>query len=359
MDESFLPLPVRLEDVDAAWLTAALRARTPEAAVQGVEVVDVLHGTCTKARLRLELNAAARDAGVAETVILKGGFEPHSRDMGFMHETEVRGYRDVLPVLGLPSPACWFAAYDADRRQGIVVMEDLVARGAVFCSALRPSTYAEAAERLTALARFHARTWGTPQQVAEAWPGLNPYMAQTRLYGDLFLDAGTWAGFARSPRGAALSVRFHDAGWMRDALDRLAAWEPGQMHAVLHGDTHPGNLYLDRDGTPGFFDPTVHRGPAISEVSYHLACALDQADRAAWERDLVAHYLAELRHHGVDPPDLETAMRGYGATLARALFIFMINDTVFQPEAVNTAYTARIGAAMLAHDTAGLLETLG
>ena len=51
-------------------------------------------------------------------------------------------------------------------------------------------------------------------------------------------------------------------------------------------------------------------------------------------------------------------MRQFGLFLAYAYFVFIINASIFQPEAVNTAYAARISAAMLDHDTAGLLERL-
>ena len=84
-----------------------------------------------------------------------------------MHEREVRGYRDVLPVLKLPSPACYFADYDTDRQQGIIIMDDLVARGVTFCHALKPQTHEQVARRLTALAQFHAKTWAS----AEIAPG--------------------------------------------------------------------------------------------------------------------------------------------------------------------------------------------
>jgi aminoglycoside phosphotransferase (APT) family kinase protein len=183
-------------------------------------------------------------------------------------------------------------------------------------------------------------------------------MAATRDYAELWLAPDTWRRFIDSPRGAAASVRFHDVDWMRDALARLAVWAERRLHAVLHGDTHLGNLYVDPDGTPGFFDPTAHRGPAMAEVSYHLVCALDTGDRPRWEAALVGHYLDELRRCGVEPPLFDEAMADYGATLARAYFIFVINESAFQPEAINTAYVARISAAMLDHDTIGLLKAI-
>jgi hypothetical protein len=123
----------------------------------------------------------------------------------------------------------------------------------------------------------------------------------------------------------------------------------------VHGDTHLGNLYEDPDGTPGFFDSQPHKAPSMVEVTYHLTCALDMADRRIWERELVAHYLAELARCGVDVPRLDDAMRQFGMFLAYGYMIFLVNESQYQPEAVNTAYTARFSTAMLDHGTKDLL----
>lgn len=354
-----LPLPLTLEEIDRDWLTAALRTHAPGVSVEGFEIVDVRRGTCTKVRLRLDMDEAGRRAGVPPTVILKAGFEPHSREMHFMHETEVRGYRDLFPVLKLPSPACYFADYDAERRQGVVIMEDLVARGVAFCHPLRPESFEATAHRLTVLARFHARTWNSPEFAPGGrWDWIAELMAANRAYAASYLEPETWRRFIDSPRGAAASVRFHDPAWMAHALDRLVRLSDRRPSCIQHGDTHLGNLYVDPDGTPGFFDALPHRGPAAGEISYHIACALDPADRRRWEGPLVALYLAELARNGVAAPHFDEMMADYGACLARAYFIFVVNDAAFQGEATNTAYVARISAAMLDHDTLGLLDRI-
>jgi hypothetical protein len=356
----FMPLPVEIGQIDAAWLTAALRTRTPGVTVRAMEVADVRHGTCTKIRLRLDLDDAAERAGIPRSVILKGGFEQHSRDMAYMHETEVRGYQEVLGSLGLPSPACYFAAYDAERGQGVIVMEDLVARGVRFCDPLKPQGFDEVARRLTELARFHAKSWGSPEfRPGGRWEWQQDVMPDVRSYAQPFLKPEVWDRFVGSPRGAAVSVRFHSAEWMADAFDRMVLLSATEPHCVLHGDTHLGNLYVDPDGTPGFFDSLPAHGPAMSEVAYHMACALDTADRRRWEGALVGHYLGQLRANGVAAPDFDDAMHQYAVYLARAYFIFIINDADFQSEAVNTAYTARISAAMIDHDTIGRLAAIG
>ena len=48
-------------------------------------------------------------------------------------------------------------------------------------------------------------------------------------------------------------------------------------------------------------------------------------------------------------------MRQYAAFLTLGYCIFIINEAHFQPEAINTAYTARFSAAMIDN---GTLETL-
>jgi Phosphotransferase enzyme family len=357
--EDHFPLPIAIEEITPQWLTAALRTRAPGATVTGVEVIDTINTTSTKIRLRLRLDETAHAAGIPEVVILKGGFEPHSRSLGYMHEREVRGYRDVLPFVWLPSPACYFADFDAARQQGIVIMEDLVARGVTFCHASQPQGFEQVARRLSVLAEFHARTWQSPElEPGGRWDDLVDFMATTEVFFELNMRPETWTRFAASPRGAAASVRFLDRQWMYEAYRKLMRYTRTLPHCLLHGDVHLGNLYIDRDGTPGFFDTLASHGPGILEVSYHVSASIDVADRRAWEGALVQHYLGELVRHGAPAPGFDEAMRHYAICLVYGFFIWMTTEPNMQTEAVNTANSARVSAAMLDHDTTGLLERL-
>jgi hypothetical protein len=355
---SIRPLPVTIDEITREWLTVALRRGAPDVTVRAVEVVDILHGTCTKIRLRLDMDQAGKEAGIPETVILKGGFEPHSRDMDYMHAMEVRGYRDVLPVLGLPSPTPYFADFDPERRQGIVIIEDLVARGVEFCNPLVPQMHDQVARRLSKLAQFHAKTWASPEfRPGGRWsevPALTDLLGHFAYY----LEPEIWQKFVALPQGAAASVRFHDRTWVAAALERIVLLAKRLPQAILHTDTHLGNLYIDPDGTPGFFDSLSSRGPAMLEITYHLTCALDTADRPRWEGALVRHYLDELSRNGVDAPSFDDAMRQFGVFLAYGYLVFIINETYYQSSAVNTAYTARFSTAMIDHDTIGLLAAI-
>lgn len=353
------PLPVTIEEIDRDWLTAALRTRAPGVSVRDFSIADINRGTCTKIRLGLNIDEAGNRAGIPASVILKGGFEKHSRAMYHMHETEVRAYRDVLHTLKLHSPACYFADFDPERQQGIIIIEDLVPRGVRFCNPLQPQTHDQVARRLSSLARFHARTWDSPGFASGGpWAWTKDYLGSFVIHMRQYLEPATWHRFVAAPRGAAASVRFHDRRWMGDALERLCLLSQRLPRCIVHGDTHLGNLYVDADGTPGFFDPLPYRGPALVEVAYHIAGALDSADRRRSEAALLQHYLDELGLNGVDPPRFEASLRNYGAFLAYGYCVFLINESFYQPEAINTAYTARFSAAMLDHDTIGLLQTI-
>jgi hypothetical protein len=355
-EPSHHPLPLTLDEITPAWLTAALRTRAPGVGVRAFEIVDINHGTSTKVRLRLDVDEAGRRAGLPETVILKGGFEPHS--WYDIHEMETRWYRDVLPAQPLRAPICYFADCDAERGQGIIVMEDLVPRGVRFCSALAPERFDDVARRLGVLAEYHARTYASPELDPGGRWGWVRKMLEKAAGAMAAYSPDVWRGWVASPQGAAVSAHFQDYDWMAQALQRCYALSETTPHALLHGDTHPGNLYVDVDGEPGFLDSMVHRGPPMLEVAYHLSCTLDSGDRARWEGALIQHYLTELRRHGADAPSLDEALDQYAVFLAFGCWVFIINETVWQPAAVNTAYSARISLAMIDHDTKGSLARL-
>lgn len=352
-------LPLSIDDITPTWLTHALRQRYPDIEVLACEVVDVLSGTCTKVRLQLTLDAAGKAAGIPERVILKGGFEPHSRAMFVTHEKEVRAYRDLFPEFKLPSPGCYFADCDEKRQQGIVIIDDLVTLSATFCHPQTPQSYQQVADRLTVLARFHAQSWDSPElRAGGRWSWAHDYLAASQTYMKRYLEPNVWHHYVTSPRGAAASVHFHKAEWMGSALDLLPRFARDLPRCLIHGDTHLGNLYIEHDGTPGFFDPQPMQAPAMVEVTYHIACALDPLDRRRWERALVQHYLEALHSQGVEAPDLDTAMRQYSIFLVPGYCIFLVNASDFQPEAINTAYTARFSAAMIDNNTLETLEAV-
>jgi hypothetical protein len=347
-----MALPVTVDGITAQWLTAALGTRYPGVEVTSLVRTEVLPGTSTKVRVELAYNEAGHALGLPACMLVKGGFQDHSESMQDMYRNEMRFYRDVLPFIDMNAPQCFYAGTDPGGWQSVVVMEDLRERGVTFCHAQQSQRYEAVARRLAAIARYHAQTWNSREFDASGrfgWVG-ERFSGWSLAYQNRYLEPDVWQHYVSLPRGAAVSQRLHDREWMRDALAQIAAAHQGKPVCLIHGDTHLGNLYVERDGTPGFFDAQVSRAPWSLEVAYHIGCALDIADRRAWERDLLAHYLTHLKVNGVAAPSFDEAWDDYRRDLVYGYFIFAINETRFQTEAVNTAYAARFGVALLDHD---------
>ena len=351
-------LPLTPQEITAGWLSDALQFQHPGVKVNSADVMDIISGTSTKIRVAVTYGASGRNAALPATVIVKGGFEAHSPWMAKMYADEVRFYRDVKPHIDMNTPACFYAGSDPATHQSIVILEDLKPRGVTFLDPLKPCSYEQIARRLDAMARYHAQTWGSP----DFDPGGRFDWMTTRYQGfgktfiARYLEPDRWNHFMHEPRGAAVSVRLHDRDWMKGALEKLEEYHKAIPPVVIHGDTHLGNLYLEADGTPGFLDAQTCKAPWQMEVNYHLIVACDIADRKLWEPALIARYLEKLKAYGVDAPCFEMAWEAYRRETAHGYFIFVINESYFQTEAVNTAEAARFGAAALDHDTIRLLS---
>ncbi|WP_188771509.1 phosphotransferase family protein [Novosphingobium endophyticum] len=351
-----LPLPVTTEAIDADWLTRALRQTLPGVTVTHAEIRDVMLGTSTKIRVGLCAEGEGASA-IGDTLIVKGGFEEHSPKMAAMYANEARFYADVQRLIPMPSPQCFYAGSDPGSHQSIVIMEDLRRPGVEFCDALRPQSFEAIARRMDTMAAYHSATWQSPHfEPGGRWADIHSRFEHWGLeYMRRYLVPEVWAHYMASPRGAAVSVRFHDGEWMERALIAIGNIQAAQPRCLIHGDTHLGNLYISEDGTPGYFDAQVARTAWHHEVSYHIVCAADLADRANWERELLRIYLAALRNHGGPALDEEAAWLDYRRSIAWGLFIFLTNEVRFQTESVNTAYAARFSQAALDHDLRSLL----
>jgi hypothetical protein len=362
---SSIRLPREIEDISAEFLTQALQQRFPGATVRGFTIPFVHHGFTTILRLELDLDEAARAAGLPPRIIMKGGFEPSTRGIAGEFAVgpflmEVGAYR-TLPGLGLNMPDCFFAEVDMDQAEGpqiILLMEDLAERGVRFGHGLVAHTVEQVRNRLSAVAAFHARTWDSPDLAEGGAYDIFPHdsCALFKSYMDHVAPPERWRGFCGMPRGAACAVQFHDRDWLVRAMDFMIALGARTPNVLTHGDLHAGNLFEQPDGAAGFFDSLPIRTAPMVEISYHLVNVLDHADRRAHERELVDHYRAELVRHGVAPPSLDELMFQYAAFVPFGFATFMVNSDTYQTESFNTAHTARYNLAMLDHGTFELID---
>jgi hypothetical protein len=347
--------------IDAGWMTGALSVNQPGVVVRSCERLDVLQGSAVKIRVRLSYDDADQAAKMPAVMIIKGPFDRH--DAQWMNPTiscEMHAYADIVVPSGVNSPAIYFAGDYPAPGHPLMIMEDLVARGVRFNSALRALTVDEARRMLDLLARFHARWWESPRLTAQpiaSWiePANGP---EVMGYLRSRLRPEVWARYTQMPRGSGLPGLFKDAERLQAALEQLDRIYSAAPVTAVHGDFHLGNTFFDRDGRAGAYDWCVRRGPWQHDVAYFVPNALDIVDRRDHEQGLLRHYLDRLAAYGVTPPAYERAWADYRKALLYGLLIWIANGDdsgQFQPESINTAGAVRHAWAALDHDTLGLL----
>ncbi len=253
---------------------------------------------------------------------------------------EASFYRELRPRSNVRSPRAHHTAVDVASNRGFVVMDDVVGLGGRILSAHEPYSLDTCRDSLGQLAVLHAETWDDPEwdvdwlrpRIADMGASFPTELLQSRL------DDG---------RGPDLPAELRDADVLKAAMAR-AAEVPATC--VLHGDTHSGNAYLDRDGRVGWLDWQVtQRGHWSTDVSYHLGTVLEVATRRAQEEDLLRHYLRELAAHGVAVPSFDEAWERYTLGFTWGYFLWAI--TSISSRAVVELHIPRLGAALTDHDT--------
>jgi len=348
MDPAWLPLVP--EDVTAEWLSQALSGRYPGTRVESLDVTDILWGTGTKMMATAGYNDAGRTHGLPERLCIKAGLAEHRALVKFCYQTEARFFAELAPRLSLGLPHVLFAGSNGD--QGMVVMEDLRAAGAHTCRVQDPLTREQAAAFLNDLAALHARWWDSPALADEGELGW--LMRHDPLPDEAWGDFGrgqlrpeTWAHYMSLPRALAVPAACRNRETIHAAMQALRRFGEEGPRCVVHGDAHLGNMYITREGRPGFLDwQTARRGHWAHDVTYFYVSALDPLDRRAWEKELIAGYLAMLARHGVaDPPSETEAWQAIRAHIVYGLFYWMVNPVEWQAEENNAATAPRFAWA--------------
>lgn len=370
------PRPVRLREVPPSaealtteWLTRALCDGEPLAAVTGFELGPRSDGTSVRQQLRVSYNDPGQWAGLPEHLFTKSAPTFLTRMVGAgvgLSRVEAMFYAHVRRELDIETPAVRYSAYDAVSHRQLLITDDVtVTRGARFGSALdRTLTRDQAEQVIDLLANLHAHFWEEPLQ---------------RWYGSWLEDAHEITATLNVAIGAAARIRtgferaravIPPAVYARRAEVHPALMRSQQLNVylgpqtLLHGDVHPGNWYVTRDGRMGICDwqLAVRGGPA-RDLAYALSTHLTVEQRREWENDLLDRYLEQIAKRGVDigpaPEDLFLAYRqqmtypmlAWLATIGRSPL-----QPKYQPDEISLANLARVATAF---DDLSTLEAVG
>ena len=224
--------------------------------VNDVRVVLRDDGTNRRARLALEYSA-----GDGPPTVFAKAVDPEHADLveltsGLYHEPRLFSAKVPLP---LDHPAVYAAVIDEDRRNFLMVMEDIVARGADPRDATRPMTVEQVASGVRGLAGLHSRYWGHRLTSRTELNWVEPFVAFAGLeYAPLHI--------AHERLGDSVPTEILELSGTDLFSDIWARYigsltEPGPAPTLLHGDPHIGNTYVLPDGTVGFLDwQMVRRG---------------------------------------------------------------------------------------------------
>ena len=343
------PAPTDLDELlSPAWLTSALGKRFPGLVVGEATVVERLETLATKVRFTVTY---AETAGhdVTHALCVKGYFSEAGAAWASLGSREARFYADLAPELPIQVPTALHTGIDPSNHHGVVIMEDLVAKGATFLTALSPYGPAQVAATLELLASLHASHWNDADLQSAAW--LAPTFAgYANVMPDEDLDV-----LLDGPRGAGIPTEVRQARRLKSGLAALARRQARGPSCLVHADAHAGNLYESADGRPGLIDWQIYQFAQWSiDVAYHVAAVLDPSDRERTERDLLCHYLERLVAAGVEAPRVDDAWDDYRASLVYGYYLWAITRKV--DEAITLEFNRRLGTAVTAHESLDLCQ---
>jgi hypothetical protein len=350
------PLPRQINQLTPQWLTGALDERFPGISVNTMENVQIIHGTSTKIRVKVSYEQYPGPNGPPTTLCIKGGFDDRLREFKFLptlYQSEGNFFRHLAPKLTVPLMRCWYA--DAEEGQGIVIFDDLVAKGATFPRPVRPWSIDRVKSALETLATLHAQTWNID---AKQYPWLQKASDQLRNTTEGQLKDHVWNEMLQRPDAHFIPAAQRDRERIRRALNATADLIEKGTHCLVHFDATINNAYLDpQTGDPRFCDwQCACIGPFMLDVPYHIAGALSVEDRRKHEKNLFAHYLAALKAKGGPAYTVEELWLDYRCHEMGMGWLWCTCSYLMQPPETVAAMTERHATAVADHNTLEALE---
>jgi len=352
---SELSIPAGWDEITPAWMTDAVRRHHPDAVVSDVEVVLRDDGTNRRARLGLSYSAGTGPATVFAKAVDPAHAELVALTSGLFHEPRLFNAGVVLP---LDHPVVYTAIIDEDASDFLMIMEDVVARGADPRDSTRPMTVDQVASGVRGLAKLHSEFWGDRITSDPALSWVEPFVAFAGLeYAPLEIAYERLGDSVPTEIPAMTGTDLFVDIWARYIGTLTEA-----PQTLLHGDPHIGNTYVLPDDTVGFLDwQMVRRGNFALDLGYFLQGALTIDDRRRSERDLIEEYRGALSLPADEMPSADEVWLRYRASVAHGLAIWMATlsgGDAWQGAEICLALAQRYAAAFVDLDTRGALDAI-
>ena len=277
--------------------------------------------------------------------------DPVSRQTGLalgLYEREVRFYGDIAPGLAGPIAPCYHAAVDTSTGVFDLLLGD--AGPAVVGDEIAGATTEQARLGVVELGRLQGPLLGDASLAQAPWLNRETPLNQAMI-------ASLYAGFID---------RYGDrvAPEHRTVCERLvAAFDgyvtaesaPGRIQGLVHGDYRLDNMLFgtaEADRALTVVDwQTVSWGPALTDLSYFLGCALRTQDRRE-------HYDALLRaYHEALGPEAAIGLAEVGEGVRRQSFFGVMMAIVSSVLVERTERGDRMFMTMLQRNCDHVLDT--
>jgi len=318
--------------VDAAWLTAALRASGAigDASVTAVTKTPVGNGLVGDS-FRFGLTYDRAEPGAPESVVGKfPAADPSSRASGAsfrLYLREVSFYRQIASTVGIITPKAHYAEIDEAGQDFTLIFEDMgPARPG---DQLTGCSVADAETAMLEAAALHAPRWADPSLLQLEW--LNPSEELNATF-----RAGlpmVLAAYHERYDGLLEHEFMKLVDRLPDVMPAFHAMDAGPR-TVQHGDFRLDNILFDAQGGKKRMATldwqTVTCGPGLLDVSYFLSAGLPVDVRRAHEQDLVRRYHDELQRLGVRDYGWDACWRDYRRFAVHGVFMGVFSSIVVE-----------------------------
>ena len=316
-----LAIPETMDQVDSAWLTAALRAggviqqatvtASPRVQIgQGVGILGEL------ARVTLEYDRA--EPGAPASLIAKiptadPGGKGVAQMLGF-YEKEARFYVDLCDSVGVRTARGYYSAGDPEAVKYVILMEDL--SGLRLGDQVAGASAAECETLVTEVARLHAKWWESPELEALEWvPTGNSDIVKLAAvaYAQALEPFLTNFGQHLTGEEREMAVKYmHRMNPMQDAFASMPL-------TLCHGDLRLDNVFW---GSADGVSPVTlvdwqiaikARGPY--DIGYFMSQSVDPEIRAANEERLLREYHRAVVAAGVKDYSFDQCWEDYRVTV--------------------------------------------
>jgi len=330
--------------LDPDFLSEALATVSGGARVTSVEVVETLRTVATKVRFAVTFGESGERYGFC----LKGllDVDEGTARGGSTCVLEGDFYCKVAPTVNVRVPEAVAVVTDREAQQSVLIMRDLIASGAHFCSALEAFDADQALASLGQLANLHAGS-----AFLDGAPWIRPRAAE--LARADYVGAAELQGLMDGPRREGVPANVLNAAKLIEGVKELANRDEGRRQFMIHGDSHAGNNFRTAEGA-GLIDwQLLQKGGWALDVAYHLCAVLPVELAEKEERRLMGEYLAMMKGHGFAMPGEEEAWSQYREAVMYGYYLWAITKRV-DPPIINLFFN-RLGNAAARHDNFALL----